>query len=156
MKMSRKAVLAGGLVGVVAAIVLMTLRSDQGEQSIEGIWMSRFYCGCLCDSHNFFLFEEGRIVRYSDAHQTDYSAGFYEEISAGLYRVTMVNDILMNESWEVRPGSNSWVAPPDRNQSWLQRRVRRFYRPWDPARERELIASAPARDESIRAEMASE
>ena len=43
----------------------------------------------MCDSYNFLLFRDGKIDSYPDKHLTDYSAGTYEDLGSGRYKVTI-------------------------------------------------------------------
>lgn len=108
--------------------------------------MSLYHCQCLCDSENFFLFEGGQIIRYSDKHVTQFGAGSYEALGDGTYQVTLASRPSPGAEWIVRPGRRSWVAPGDQGEPWFRRYLRRFYRPHTEARARELIATAVERD----------
>lgn len=142
-----KALLGAVVAALAAAIGIKWAEADR--YPIEGVWMSRYHCQCLCNAQNFFHFEGGRIVRYSDLHLTEYDAGSYQHLGDGSYRVTLASHSSVGAEWLVRPGRRSWVAPSDEDEVWFRRYLRRFYRPLSQSWARKLIASAAERDRII-------
>jgi hypothetical protein len=120
-------------------------------EPIEGVWKNDYYGVCLCSSENFYLFEDGKIVEYSDRHFTNHNAGEYKELGNGVFEVTLNHNGAPPSKWSVRPRHDIWIHPPDDNLGILRWQARRFYRPDDEAKFRALIASAPERDARFKA-----
>jgi hypothetical protein len=104
----------------------------------------------MCDSYNFWQFSDGKIVAYSDQHLTDYGAGSYEYLGLGSYKVIITIYGVPPLQWTVRPGRDSWAAPPEKLKEWLYS-GRRFNRVELSGREEAIIKDAPERDERFRA-----
>ena len=143
----RKALLGAVVAALAAAIGIKWAEADR--YPIEGVWMSLYHCQCLCNAQDFFLFESGRLFRYSDLHLTEYDAGSYQPLGDGSYRVTLASHSSVCAGWLVRLGRRSWVAPSDEDEAWFRRYLRRIYRPLSQSRARKLIASAAERDRII-------
>ena len=157
MASSRKlAKLVPGAVGGLVVALIFYCVLGRSRYPIDGIWRSDYYNSCMCDSYNFFVFRDGRIIRYSDQHLTDYAAGSYEELGRGYYRVTLNHHTMRLSRWTVHPGKETWLPPPDKMREFLYRTAREFRRLPDRGREHEIIASATPRDERIKASIAQE
>ena len=79
----------GSLLTLLAIGLLMRSILGLSRHPIEGMWQNHFYTDCMCDSYNFLLFLDGKIDSYPDKHLTDYSAGTYEDLGSGRYKVTI-------------------------------------------------------------------
>lgn len=150
----RKSWIIGLIVGLaLLAIPLSFILGSRTTYNIEGIWRNNYYGQCLCGSDNFYDFNDGLIVLYSELHETDYEAGTYQEIGGGQYRIALNKGPDSSFHWDVIPGKKSWIAPPDEGKSWEMKRLRKFYRPRSPAKEKLLIEEAPMRDSKIKSEL---
>jgi hypothetical protein len=141
------------LVGV-AGDLLVFLGVGRERQAIDGIWRSKLFNSCLCDSYNFFVFDGGTIIQYSDQHLTDPNAGTYEDIGHGRYRVTINSDTGPPYRWVVRPGADAWRHTPMRYRDWFTPEAHTFYRPKPGHREQSIIAGSAQRDILIKAAIA--
>ena len=113
----KRAALFGVL--AIAALIAGWILVRAEAEPIEGIWKNDYYGACLCSAENFYLFEDGKIVEYSDTHFTDYDAGRYKELGNGKYEVTLHHDGMPPSIWIVRPRQTSWVHPPRRKLGYL-------------------------------------
>jgi hypothetical protein len=138
--------------GLAVAVILLIAGWGAGHQPhpIEGVWKNDFYGVCLCQSKNFYLFKDGKIVSYSDGHFTDYDAGRYEDLGDGRFRVILKHNSSPDSDWIVSPGKDSWRHPPDENAGFKQWRARQFYRPKNDSDEMDLVASAKVRDARLK------
>lgn len=156
---------------VVGICAVVKLPKQREVHPISGIWRSDFYNACPCGAESIYLFENGKIVEYSAEHITVHAAGHYEDLGDGRYRVflkgtsspdadfgpgsdpnkLMILHELADAEWVVRPGTDSWVHPPDQNLGHDRKQERRFYRPERSSKWEAIIASAPERDAKITA-----
>ena len=142
----------GLLVLLATSTLLVTwILARPMPEPIDGVWKNDYYGVCLCSCENFYLFEDGKIVEYSDQHFTNYNAGEYKEQGNGVFEVTLNHNGTPPSKWSVRPSQDSWIHPPDENLGILRWQARRFYRPGDESKFRALISSAPERDATFKA-----
>lgn len=94
MKISKKFKISLGVVGLLFACLFMI------PMPIEGNW-STTAIECLCSSHNFLRFEDGKVLYIGGSHPPPEWIGTYEKIHWGKYKVLL--PLSSNEVFVVHP-----------------------------------------------------
>jgi hypothetical protein len=94
MKIPKKFKISLGVVGFLFASVFMM------PMPIEGNW-STTAIECLCSSHNFLRFEDGKVLYIGGNHPPPEWIGTYEKMQWGKYKVIL--PLSSGEAFEVHP-----------------------------------------------------
>ena len=139
-------------IALFVLLLLVPTMLDYGKTySIEGLWKNRLLIDCLCDSYNFWDIKDGKIIRYSDKHLTDWNVGEYKMIAEGEYRVSFPSSSpgISPVVWIVRPEKKKFYGPKDPSDHIFRAWMKRFRRIPMTTREKRMIKSAAARDNRI-------
>lgn len=113
--------------------------------SVEGIWRSPSFIGCMCDAYSFWKLEAGVITTYSDRHNSGYVVGSYAQQEDGRFTIKVHCEVPPDYEMVVTPHAFHWEAPEDIFQGkpspWL---ARVFYRPLFQGRADQVIADTLA------------